>query len=326
MKRYVCLTLVCWSNPGFFRPILCNKTNEINPDPFAPLQDRQRNLSRFHFECTCPKCRSNLDTYAVFLTTTTPKSLENDIGRHLWDYEGMHKFARETANVPEMPQNLPLRLEARDLNDDIPRENQLYLRQSGLQKHKRIACSPFADGFATTAEYYTSDERNIGAAVILLCGKMSLVQSYQFPEPTHPTKISAYVALARMLRFAFGEDEGPNSVRQLLYELPTLDRDLIEDLSHPFILFQTQLVLMNLAQIYVPFSHGASSMFAKMINDDIEELKTEWKVFTREPSPIPRHMVIEFDQLKGDTPTVRATLERVRRLGSFENVWKVLMM
>lgn len=298
----------------------------MNPDPFAPLQARQRNLSRFHFECTCPKCRSNLDTYAVFLTTTTPKSLENDLGRYLWDYKGMYDFAREIADLSKVPQNLSLRLKARDLHGDVPRENQPYLRQSGLQKHKRIASLPFADTLTTTAEYYTSGQRNIGAAAILLCGKMSLVQSYQFPEPTHPTKISAYVALARMLRFAFGEDEGPNSARQLLTQLPTLDRELIEELSHPFILFQTQLALMNLAQTYVPFSHGASSMFAKMVNDDIEELMTEWEAFTREPSPIPRHMIIDFEQLKGDTPMVRATLERVRRLGSFENVWKVLMM
>lgn len=292
---------------------------------------REIQLARFHFRCTCKVCTLALDTYGVFLQTMNQESLDSDAGRYLWDYEGMLRFARQSSDalpdllVEEVQQAL-LAITA-DPEVDVPKVMKPIIQRLNLESHKRIANYPFPDILEAFFTFYNVRDL-YGPATILLCGKLSLCQSYQHPEKTHPSKVATYVALSRLLRVTFVDRTGPYSLNTIARKLG-LDYTVVEELKDSPTMFKTSFALLILAQMYVGSSHGINSKFATMLSTEIEELRGDWQF--EKDGVVKKHFAVhipdvDFGNFAGDTNFFRPMFDRLRRLGSFENVLKVLMM
>lgn len=265
----------------------------------------ERLQHQYSFDCTCESCISDLDTHALARLSFE----EDSLFRTEWGIFGLSpsQLSPTVSSSPTAASNVPYS-SFQNLNA-LPtvadRYSHLYsLLKPNLPSTRSSQIATYPCTIILQSLYSTS--LSVGAygfATLILCAQISLTNPVIYPQPHHPSRIAAYLALAKLLYVAFTESSAFPNMQQIGDRLGcgSLVRALQADL--PSVMYS----LLKLAEFWAEKGYGSESRFMALVRRKLKEVTGGQDV------------LMEWEDMQ-------QRFKLIGELGTVENVMRVVEM
>lgn len=183
------------------------KLTEIYPDCTQPLAQRRKDLAHYHFTCSCPRCKDDLDNYQVaalappnmqYLQAITLAPSFNPRSPPPPPSEDV--TASESGEALEAIKKIlpPSGTGNYNLTERHRQLSRAYRASPSLRAGDRWANEPNSHFLAEATSYYVA-QGDFEAALAI--SSLAALESdpYKFVEPFHPHRMHGYMKLANSL-------------------------------------------------------------------------------------------------------------------------------
>ncbi|KAG8421595.1 hypothetical protein J3458_003461 [Metarhizium acridum] len=175
------------------RPIQAGDEIEISyTDYTMPLSARREALEQYSFQCTCARCKGDLNVYQVRTAcpnTYSVADVSGDGHPALTDKAAQDAAARYTTEPARLPDSLPARYAALRAQYRLCRK---------LVDANLWAVSPVPQLLAETAIYF-SEKDNFPYAVAVTALMATSCDPFRYPAPFHPVRLKNLFMMAKLL-------------------------------------------------------------------------------------------------------------------------------
>ncbi|KAK2005622.1 MYND finger [Colletotrichum eremochloae] len=262
-------------------------TSFINPgseieisyiDQTQPKRKRQHELNTYHFECSCIKCKHDLDEYQVAMA---------DPAVELNTLSVMPEIER-FKNPPGAGDSDPLQgaegMKLQNIFPMLPRsmiseEKHKWLRKAyktapWFPKVGKYAIEPFAQLVEEAAFYFGKDRNNHECALAVACLSAFEIEPFKHVVPFHPQRLKGLSSIAIALS---NTAPNPTKLTELARDMAARRRlskaglKVIEDLDQVS-LCQMVLAIIDMYSPQAPSADWEVVVLAKEMLSDIESL------------------------------------------------------